>query len=124
MMTNNSVFQSSRSFVVFSYSAGHGLLLLRSRKTTANPTRIDVLVQDVRAMEIRTWFDGIQIDQVGADYLRAFQSKPEEMMEKGNRIYSLTSTNWRGFIVGGIISTLEDEGDYMTPSGLLSKANK
>ena len=85
---------------------------------------LDILVQDVRAMEVRAWFDGIRIDEVGADYLEAFQSHPQEMMEKGNKIYSLTGSNWQGFIVGGIISTLEDEGDYMAPSGLLSKPSE
>jgi hypothetical protein len=124
MKTSNRVFESPRRFVLFSYSAGHGLLLLRSRKTTETPTRVDILVQDVRAMEIRAWFDGIRIDEVGADYLGAFQSNPQEMMEKGNRIYSLTGSNWQGFIVGGIISTFEDDCDFMAPSGLLSKANQ
>jgi hypothetical protein len=50
-----------RSFVVFSYYMGHGVLLLRSRKTLEHPTRIDILFKDVRAIEIRAWFNGFEL---------------------------------------------------------------
>ena len=62
-------FFSNRIFVLFSFSMSHGLLLLRSSKTDDDPTRLDVLIQDVRAMEVRAWFEGIQIEEVSRDYL-------------------------------------------------------
>ncbi len=118
-MSNNPIFQSTRSFVLFSYNAGHGLLLLRSRNTKENPTRIDVLLQDVRAMEIRSWFDGVTIEEVDQDYLSGFRSNPVDMIEPGNKVYSIIGTGWHGFVVGGILSAREDEGEYMAPSGLM-----
>ena len=104
---------------MFSYSAGHGLLLLRSRKTNLYSTRIDVLVQDVRAMELCTWFEGLEIVEVGPEYLRKSRSNPIEMVEPGNRIYAMNGAEWHGFVVGGVISVHEDEDDYMAPSKLL-----
>jgi hypothetical protein len=69
-------------------------------------------------MEMRCWFDGVNIEEVGPDYLNGFRSNPVEMMEHGNRVYAVTGTGWIGFIVGGIVSTLEDNGDPLGPSGL------
>jgi hypothetical protein len=72
-------------------------------------------------MEIRAWFDGVQIDEVGPEYLQGFRSNPAKMIEPGNRIYSLRGADWEGFVVGGIISSLEDDGNINDPSGLLGK---
>lgn len=119
MSNSTNIFESTRSFVVFSYSASHGLLLLRSRKTNTHPTRIDVLLQDVRAMEMRSWFDGIQIEEVNQEYLEGRSCNPGAMIETGNKVYAVHGANWDGFIVGGRISVQEDDGDYMAPSLLL-----
>lgn len=115
----NPIFKSDRAFVVFSYSADHGLLLLRSRKTNDHPTRVDVLIQDVRAVESRSWFKGIEVEEVGLEYLREFRSNPVDMIEPGNKVYALKGIGWQGFIGGGILSDQEDDGDYMAPSKLL-----
>jgi hypothetical protein len=120
----NSIFKSDRTFVVFSYSASHGLLLLRSPKANPTPTRVDVLIQDVRAIEIRSWFDGIEILEVQSDYLREFRSNPIEMLESGNRVYALRGNGWQGFIAGGIVSTHEDEGEFSAPSKLMGNELK
>jgi len=115
------IFESARSFVVFSYNIERGLLLLRSRKANATPTRIDVLFQDVRAMELRSWFQGIKIEESDRQFLETARSKPVEMIEPGNRIYSLVGPGWTGFVVGGIVSVLEDNGEYTSPSGLMER---
>jgi hypothetical protein len=114
------MFNSDRLFVVHSYSASHGLLLLRSRKTPALPTRIDVLFQDVRAMELRCWFDGIAIDEVPDGFLADFASKPRELVEAGNKIYKLTGKGWCGYVVAGIVRTHEDDGEWSAPSALMA----
>ena len=86
-----------------------------------NQTRVDILIQDVRALEIRMWFDGIVIAEEASEYLGQFQSNPLELLEPGNKIYALRSKAWRGFVLAGIISTLEDDAEFMEPSGLLPK---
>jgi hypothetical protein len=119
METNPLSFKSDRKFSVFSYGISHGLLLLRSGKTDEHNTRIDVLIRDVRAMEIRSWFEGLEITEADREYLREFRSNPIEMIEPGNRVYALWGKGWQGFIVGGILSVQEDESEYMAPTGLL-----
>jgi hypothetical protein len=109
---------------MFGYSMSHGLLLLRSGKSNEAPTtRVDILFQDVRAMEMRTWFKGIRIEEVDdPQFLDGRLSKPDEMIEPGNKIYPLVSVGWRGFIVGGIVQLKEDDGELFGPSALVSEA--
>jgi len=112
-----------RPFVLFSYRLSHGLLLLRSAKSPAQPKRIDVLFQDVRAIECRTDFADLLIEEVGPEFLEGVRSKAREVIEPGHRVYSLRSGNWLGFVVGGIVSQHEDEGDFFTPSALLTSSS-
>jgi hypothetical protein len=121
MNTQNVKYYSPRKFVLFSYSASHGLLLLRSGKANEHPTRVDILVQDVRALEIRCWFEGVQIEEVGRDYLLGFKSNPTEMLEPGNKVYSVQGNGWQGFIVGGVFASHEDEDEFAAPSKLLPR---
>jgi hypothetical protein len=117
-MSERFVFSSTRRFVISFYLHSHGLLLLRSVKTNEHKTRIDILFQSVRAMEMHCWFDGATIEEVEVDFLAGLQSNPAEMIEPGNRVYAVRGTGWTGFIVGGIVRTLEDDGNALDPSGL------
>jgi hypothetical protein len=116
MQTNLKSFQSDRKFSVFGYWASHGPLLLRSGRTDEHHTRIDVLILDVRAMEIRSWFEGFEIALVDQDYLRDFRSRPAEMMQPGLNAYAISGKGWQGFIVGGNLCVHEDEADFTAPS--------
>jgi hypothetical protein len=112
-------FRSFRTFDIYSYGASHGLLLFRSRKTNENTTRIDILIQDVRAMELRCWSHGIEIEETSPDYLLTFKSNPAAMIEPGNKVYSVRGNDWQGFIVGGLLASHEDDGDFSARSKLL-----
>lgn len=112
-----------RSFVLFSYSLSHGLLLLRSAKSPTCPKRVNILFQDVRAIECRTDFPDLVVEEVGADFLNDVRSKAREVVEPGHKVYSLKSGHWIGFVVGGIVSHQEDEGEFFAPSSLLSSTS-
>lgn len=120
-MKSSLPFSSERFFIVHSYACSHGLLLLRSRKSDKFSTRIDILFQDVRAIELRSWFDGLTIEEVDKTYLQNYASRPVEIMEHGNRIYALKGRGWSGFVVGGIVSYHEDDKGQNEPSALLPK---
>ena|ERR1700761_5985762 len=112
---NGPLFESARRFCVYSYRVGHGPLLLRSGKTDGHLTRISLLITDVRALEIRSWFTGITISETSPDYLSGFQSNPREMMEPGLKIYALAGVGWRGFVLGGAVFVSEDEAEFGDP---------
>lgn len=116
MQTNLKSFKSDRKFTVVGYGVSHGPLLLRSGRTDEHRTRIDVLILDVRAMEIRSWFEGLEIELVDPDYLRDFRSRPTEMMQVGLNAYAISGNGWQGFIVGGNLCVHEDEADFTAPS--------
>jgi len=122
-MNKKCLYESDRVFSIYGYAMSHGLLLLRSGKSNETPTtRVDILFRDVRAIEIRTWFKGIRIEEVDDPrFLDGQASKPEEMIEPGNRIYALTSSAWKGFIVAGIVTFTEDGGELFGPSSLVEE---
>src|SRR5258708_34349971 len=99
---NDVVFSSDRFFNVISYYASHCLLLLESQRNEDSDQFIHLLFQDVRALEIRMWFNGLTVVKQGVDYLDRFASKPAEMLEPGLQVYELQSSDWRGYILGGI----------------------
>jgi len=88
-------------------------------KSNVTPTRLDVLFQDVRAMEIRCFFDGLKIDEAPPAFLKTFASNPTDMLEPGLKVYDLRGKGWSGYILAGIMRTHEDEGGAMEPSKLL-----
>ena len=113
----------NRQFVLFSYHLSHGLLLLRSAKSPERTKRIDILFQDVRALECRTDLEDLVIEEVGPEFLNGVRSKASEVIEPGHRVYSLKSGNWIGFVVGGIVSHHEDGEEFFAPSSLLSSTS-
>lgn len=115
-----SIFESSRKYSIVSYGHRHGLLLLRSGRDDEHSTRVEVLFQDVRAMEIRCWTEGLYIEEISAERLDGFASNPRQMLEPGVRAYSVRGQDWHGFVLGGVLNSAEDEGSYWDPSTLLS----
>jgi hypothetical protein len=127
------VYESDRLFSVFGYSMSHGLLLLRSGKSNTARTRVDILFQDVRAMEIRAWLAGIQIEELNdPTFLENQRSKPLETIEPGLKVFSVScperrnpiedaTLGWQGFIVSGSVRIAEDQGEMFGPSSLVSE---
>ena len=113
------IYNSARKFIIFSYSASHGLLLLRSAKRTSDDTRCDVVFHDVRAMELRASSDGITIAEVDLAYLARFKSTPLDMIQPGLVAYSVGNERWSGFVLGGVVRTAEDRADFFDRSELL-----
>jgi len=53
-------------------------------------------------------------------FLDAQTSNPAQMLEPGNKIYSLKSSERKGFVIGGIVSVTEDNGELFGPSSLVN----
>ncbi len=109
---SGATFKSERKFGLFSYGVSHGPLLLRSGKTEEHGTRLEVLITDVRVMEIRVWFTGIHIQEVELARLANRLSRPAGMFEAGLKAYLLSSSEWEGFVLGGSLHTAEDDGSF------------
>ena len=114
------IYASDRIFHLFSYGVTHGQLLFRSCKTDTDPKRVDILFREVRAMELRSWFEGIEIvEEENSSFLGSRPSRPIPMFDKEIRFYRLKGSGWEGFVVGGLVSYFEDDGEFFDPSGLI-----
>lgn len=78
--------------------------------------RIDPLFKDVRIMELRAWFSRLEITETDAGFLRGTPSRGHELMEVGNRVFRVEGGGWSGFVVGGAVVALEDDGEFFQPS--------
>jgi len=89
-------------------------------KTATTPTRLDILFQDVRAIEIRAFFDAISIEEEDDPaFLADRPSNPIQMLEPGIKLYRLKGAGWSGYVVGGIWATHEDDGEFRDESKLI-----
>lgn len=110
-------FASDRHFFVAGYMASHGQLLFRSPKDgDGAKTRIDVLIKDVRALELRVWTDGLTIEEVDKENVADASTWPIPLIERGNRVYRLKGAGWEGYVVGGALFAAEDENELGAPS--------
>jgi len=101
---------------VWRYAVGHGQLLLRSTKTPAQPTRIDVLFKNVAALHLPASFDRLSIAETsGVERANLnLQVSSKEMAER--KTFVVRSTNFQGYVIASAVVSHEDEGEYDDPS--------
>jgi len=107
--------QYDRHFSVHIYWVSHGLLLLRSGKTTDDQKRVDILFCDVRFLGIPTYLDGLRVEEsVSADQLATMP------LDHGLCHYEIhTSGAVHSLIASPTISVHEDDLPYHENSALL-----
>lgn len=120
-MKKQESFISPRLFTVFSYQMSHGILVLRSAKTTDSPHRVTIMIKDVKALELRTYIEGIAIEPSSVNEIEAEQARPNEVVEVGHNIFKVTSKSWKGYVVGGAMFVEEDTCEYFAPSDMVNR---
>jgi hypothetical protein len=118
-MSETPIFESKRTFFLESYVAGHGLLLFRSNRTKEQPTVVDVLFKDVRAMDVRAWTDELCVENASTALVEGYLSKPAEMIEKGLFVYRLSGLGWQGYVIACRVDSKEGAVAPKSPAGLL-----
>jgi hypothetical protein len=106
---------SNRTFQLWSARAGHGLLLLRSNKSGADDTRIDVLFKPVAALKLRTSLNGLLVREAGLEERAAIE---REVGSSGDveGAFVIESGDFTGYLVASVFASHEDHGDYNSPS--------
>lgn len=115
------IYSSDRSFSVVSYNYTHGLLLLRSGFSNKYKTRIDILFQDVIAIESRMYMQNLEIREVESSFLTNVGSCPEQIIEPGHKVFSLIFDGGTGFIIGRGVGMHKDEKQFSEPSFFVTK---
>ncbi|AEV87634.1 hypothetical protein ACWT_6622 [Actinoplanes sp. SE50] len=108
------IFQSERTFQVWRYSVSHATLLLRSTRTAAQPTRIDLIFSGVRRMLLQPTFDGITVALASAEERDAAVRRVGG--DWGDRELYLLDPAAANFVASAPPAWHEDEGSYSDPS--------
>jgi hypothetical protein len=110
------IFRSDRNFRIWAYVVSLSQLLLRSVKTDDEPTRIDILFRNVKAINIRTNLQGISIrEEIDEEKVNQLLHGDMAYGEK-LRMFVIRSLNSVGYVIAGMVSFHEDSGEYNDPS--------
>jgi hypothetical protein len=113
-----SYIEFNRRFQMWSYSAGHSRLLLRSPKSNLASTQIDILFKNVAAIHLPCVIDDLRIRSVqGSDLSMPPQLGSINII--GHEIFQVTGRNVDGYVVAGVVVTNEADLEYDAVSPLL-----
>ena len=107
-----------RVFQLWGYTVSMGRLLLRSTKSEEFETRIDVLFQNVVAIQLPTVMHGLVVAQAGDEEVRSVVTATAILPDDDHHFYSLISSSLAGYVVAGVVVSDEDQGEYFEPSKL------
>ena len=92
-------FSSDRDFVLQEYRNNGAQLVIRSPKGYNGARRIDISFRDVRAMELRCWTRGINVEEIHIDGACSSNTNPGEIVDENSRCFLISSAEWTGFVV-------------------------
>jgi hypothetical protein len=115
-MINRLVDRPERVFQVWAFTVGMNRLLLRSTKSETHPTRVDVLFQNVKAMNLPTQLDGLVVTEAGAAREIEIIEETGLLPGEGTVFFEVESSGRIGFVVAGVVVEDEDEGEFFEPS--------
>jgi hypothetical protein len=114
------ILKVERPICIWDFVVSHSQLLLRATKDQAHPTRLDVAFGGVAAVNLPVFMSGVTIDEADPslrdEILRATHvDVPEE-----RRVFLVEGPDFKGWVIAGILSFVEDDGEYDDPSSILS----
>ncbi|MFD3416337.1 hypothetical protein [Streptomyces decoyicus] len=113
------LFRSERTFTVWRYGVGHSQLLLRAVPDGANTACLDLLFEDVKAMQLVTHYESIELHPAGeaeAQQILDFSGVASTWREKYLAV-SLRSRSGSGFVLCRRITALQGGDDPFGPHG-------
>jgi hypothetical protein len=105
-----------RPFQLWLHVVSHRNLLLRSVKSPAESTRVDILFHNVRAIQIPTLMDSLRIGIESTESLEQACANFGVHATADCRLYSLRSDNFSGFIIANDMTSHVDALEYGDPS--------
>ena len=107
------------SFAVWSYTIGHGRLLIRRVKSSSDPHRIDILFKDSGWICLPSSLDDLSIQEVPVDEPAELFAKAGRVRTNDRKMFKVTGTDQQGYVLAGAVTWAEDEGEYNDPSSLI-----
>jgi hypothetical protein len=115
----NESIELQRTVQVWSYTVGHSRLLLRATKDRDHPMRVEILFKAVAAMSVPTVMRELTVRE--ASDLEREEILSTIVIDKPSepRCFVLEGPGFAGWVIAGVMVTIEDEGEYHEPSSLL-----
>lgn len=105
-----------RVFQLWAFTVSMRRLLLRSTKSEQFDTRIDVLFQDVQAVQLPTSLSGLIILEADPAETERIIKETGLLPDEDRTFFSVIGSNFTGYIVAGVGISCEDSGEYYEPS--------
>ena len=119
-MDDDLPFLSTRLFQLWRYTVSHSRLLLRSVKTEAAHSRIDLAFLNVDLVCLKATLNGVRIEEVHPSDI----SFPGLEIAVRGKAYRVTSGDFSGFVVAGAFAVAEDGREFFEPSMLLPEDDR
>lgn len=101
---------------MWTYTVGHGQLLLRSPKGLGVSTRIDVLFKNVAAIHLPTILDGLAVSEATEDEKSELRTQVDLSRLTGRKVFVVKGSGFTGYVIAGVVAWYEDEREYHEPS--------
>jgi len=105
-----------RTFQVWSYTVSMGRLLLRSTKNNEFETRVDVVFQNVQALQLPTLLPGLLVEEAGPLQISRISTETGFSSDADRIFFLLKGSGFAGYVVASVMDTCEDSGEYYEPS--------
>jgi hypothetical protein len=116
---DNQIVQLEGAFAIWSYTIGHGRLLLRRTKTAAHPRRADVLFKDAGWICLPSSMEGVTIAGVSFEVAGELLAKAGPVRTNERKLFKVEGAAQEGFVLAGAVVWVEDDGEYHDPTSLL-----
>lgn len=115
-MTAPLIERPERVFQVWGFTVSMRRLLLRSNRSSSSGTRVDVLFQDVKAINLPTHLDGLVVTVAGPGSEVRIGEATGLLPDAETTFFEVECSGRRGFVVAGVVVEYEDEGEFFEPS--------
>ena len=113
----------NRDFQIWKYTVGHSQLLLRSTKTPACPSRVDVFFKNVGALNLPSNFSGLSIVECSiTEAAKVNTFDPLSIAQGQRKLFFVRGSAFEGYVIAGVVVWHEDDREYHEPS-FFSKDN-
>lgn len=105
-----------RIFQLWAFRVGMGRLLLRSTKNEQFNIRVDVLFQNVQALQVPAVLMGLVVSDADDATTDRITRSTGLLAGDDCRFFALTGSGYAGYVVAGTVVGSEDCGEYYEPS--------
>ncbi len=115
-LDDDTIYESTRRFEVWTWGVGHRGLLLRSNPAAGAPTRIELWFKPAYAVSLPSWLDDIQISRTSDSARKRATEVLGRTLADYEDLFVVRSRQGFGWVVAGGVHGREDDNEYDAPT--------